>query len=467
MKLCVIGCGLRTPLLLHGVVHSGLKFTRIALHDVDSGRADLMEALGRQLARESGIEIEAEPRIEAAIEDSDFAISSIRAGGMEARARDERITLEHGYAGQETTGPGGLAMALRTVPLALEHARLVARLAPRAWLLNFTNPAGLITQAIATYTEARVAGICDTPAELFHRIALALNESPSDVECGYIGLNHLGWVNSVNLLGADVLPLLLQDDAMLRRLYPAALFDPALIRGLGLLPTEYLFFYYSQRAAVANQRRAGATRGEELLRLNQTLLDQLERRVADRDPAGALRTYRAYLNRRNASYLRLEAEAEGAGSVPDYDWDPFEGATGYHRIAVEAMRGLAGAQPLRIVLNVVNRGAIPDLAADDVVEVPCMVDHFGPAPVAAGPLPETVRGLVISVKTAERLAIEAAMTGSRNAAALSLVANPIIGEWAPAQEILSALIRNDSTHLGYLASTAGMQTAVEPLRGMP
>lgn len=467
MKLCVIGCGLRTPLLLHGVVHSGLNFSRIALHDVDRGRAALMAALGREIASGSAIEIQAEPRIEAAIEDADFAVSSIRAGGMEARARDERLTLEHGYAGQETTGPGGLAMALRTIPIALEHARLVERLAPRAWLLNFTNPAGLITQAIATHTGVRVAGICDTPAELFHRVAMALNERPANVECGYVGLNHLGWVNSVSLLGAEVLPFLLQDDAMLRRLYPAALFDPSLIRALGMLPTEYLFFYYSQRAAVANQRRAGATRGEELLRLNQILLHRMERQVADSEPAAALHTYRLYLNRRNASYLRLEAEAEGADAAPDHDWDPFEGATGYHRIAVEAMRGLSGAQPLRVVLNVVNRGAIPDLAADDVVEVPCLVNRFGPSPVAAGPLPETVRGLMISVKAAERLAIEAAVSRSRDTAALSLVANPIVGEWAPAQEILSALIRNDSTYLGYLESAAGMQTAIEPLRGMP
>jgi Alpha-galactosidases/6-phospho-beta-glucosidases, family 4 of glycosyl hydrolases len=165
MKVAILGAGLRTPLLIHGLAraHSALPIDQLLLFDQDFARAELMAALGVEIARDSGLQILATRRIEEAVEDCAFVISSIRVGGMEARARDERIALEHGFAGQETTGPGGLAMALRTIPVALEHARLAQRLAPRAWIVNFTNPAGMMTQAIATHTGARVWGSATRP----------------------------------------------------------------------------------------------------------------------------------------------------------------------------------------------------------------------------------------------------------------------------------------------------------------
>ena len=145
--------------------------------------------------------------------DCDFVLSSLRIGGMAARAEDERIAIEEGLAGQETTGPGGVAMALRTVPVALAHARVVERLAPNAWFINFTNPAGLITQALCQLTQLKVVGICDTPAELFHRIAHALGIPPSELRCDYAGLNHLGWVQRVIARGEDVTAKLLGNEA--------------------------------------------------------------------------------------------------------------------------------------------------------------------------------------------------------------------------------------------------------------
>jgi 6-phospho-beta-glucosidase len=330
-------------------------------------------------------------------------------------------------------------MALRTAPVAVEYARLVEKHAPRAWIVNFTNPAGLITQAISVHTGARVVGICDTPAELFFRIALALREPPEQVECDYFGLNHLGWVRGVRVRGEDVTNRLL-DDGLLRSLYPAPLFSTALIRSLRLIPTEYLFFYYSQRTARGNQLVAGATRGEELLNLNRSVMLDLELHVQKGDPAGALRVYRAYLNRRNASYMHLEASGESAFEQPDHDWDPFEGATGYHRIAVEAISALTGSEPSRMVLNVPNRGAIDQLERDDVVEVLCMVDKEGPRPIPVGPLPVAVRGLTISVKTYERLTIEAAVRKERALADLALFTNPIVGDWEAVQDFMQKLI---------------------------
>lgn len=439
MKIAVIGCGLRTPLLIHGLASSGLDIARLVLFDIQPEHAQLMAELGAAIAARTGMQVAASTDLPAALADCSFVISSIRAGGMEARARDERLAVECGFAGQETTGPAGFAMALRTAPVAIEYARFVQEIAPQAWIINFTNPAGLITQAIAVHTGARVVGICDTPAELFFRIALALREPPEAVECDYLGLNHLGWVRTIRVLGKDVTTRVLADDNLLRSLYPAPLFSPELIRSLRLIPTEYLYFYYSRGAARSHQLLAGATRAEELLRLNERVVAELESAMKVGDTDGALGAYRAYLNRRNASYMHLEGSGESAFAHADVDWDPFEGATGYHRIAVDAIAALSSAGARRMVLNVSNHGAIEELRREDVVEVPCMVDRSGPVPLPVGALPDAVKGLVISVKTYERLAIEAAVRKDACLARFALFTNPIVADWEPAQRFIDGL----------------------------
>jgi 6-phospho-beta-glucosidase len=442
MKVSVIGCGLRTPLLIHGLAHSGLPVERLVLYDLDPDRASLMASLGAAIAAQTKLAVLSEPEFAKAIQGSSFVISSIRVGGMAARAADERLALDCGLAGQETTGPAGFAMALRTVPVAIEHARLVEHLAPQAWLIDFTNPAGLMTQAISTHTQARVVGICDTPAELFFRIALALEEPPEAVECDYLGLNHLGWVQTVNIRGRNVTGRLLENDGLLDRLYPAPLFPPELIRSQRLIPTEYVFFYYRARNAVANQLLAGATRGEELLLLNGRVQAALESNVRKGDIPAALNAYRAYLNRRNASYMHLEGSGESALRQPDVDWNPFEGVTGYHRIAVDAIAALTGSQASRLVLNVPNRGAIAELNDEDVIEVPCLVDKSGARPITKQSLPQAVKGLTIAVKSYERLTIEAALAPAisrRSLAIQALFTNPIVADWDAARDYVDRL----------------------------
>jgi len=367
-------------------------------------------------------------------------------GGISGRARDERIAIEHGLAGQETTGPAGAAMALRTLPVTIAHAKAVENVAPSAWFINFTNPAGLITQALTHNTKLNVIGICDTPIELFHRISAAVGESHHDMTFDYAGLNHLGWVRRVLLRGEDITERLLADSALLRTLYPADLFDPLLIQTLRLIPTEYLFFYYSQRKAWANQVRAGASRGEELERMNVDLFQQLDSENA----VQALTTYRNYLVRRNSSYMKLETEGGSAFTAEQDPSDPFEAATGYHRIALDVMTGLVSATSREVVVNVQSRGAIEDLAEDDIVEVPCDIDRNGARPRRTGRLPEAVRGLVLSVKAYERTAIRAALSGSGALAQLAMLEYPIIGQWELAREVLGTLISRDPAGLGYL-----------------
>ena len=449
-KILVIGGGgVRTPLLVHGLVHSqsALSIDTITLFDIDGERLDVIAGLCREVARQvpGSPAIEVETDLERALEGAHFVLNSIRVGGIAARARDERIAIEHGLAGQETTGPGGAAMALRTLPAILQQARVVEAVAPDAWFINFTNPAGLITQALSRHTKVKVVGICDTPTELFHQIASALEEPVEDMSFDYAGLNHLGWVSRIRLRGEDITCRVLDDLELLRRIYSAELFDPELIHTLRLIPTEYLFFYYSGRRAHKNQEKAGASRGQELERLNDSLFRQLKAE----DPQTGVETYRHYLNQRNSSYMKLEAQAGSAFSSPIRAEDPFTLATGYHRIAVDVMRGLTSARANQVVVNVQNRGTINGLNAEDVVEVLCDISENGAVPKPVGDLPESVRGLVLSVKAYERTLIEAAVSHSQSRAALALLEYPIVGDWELAKETLDALRSSDAS-LSYL-----------------
>jgi len=449
LKLALIGGGgVRTPLVIFGINESAhlLGAEELALYDPDAERVRIMAELGRAIvAREGGsLRIRVASSAEDAVADTAFVLSSIRVGGINSRAQDERTALAHGYPGQETTGPGGVAMALRTVGPSVEYARLVEKRSPNAWFINFTNPAGLITQAISQYTGVRVVGICDTPEELFHRIAAALRVPPERVRCDYLGLNHLGWVRRVLLDGKDVLNRLLADDAALDQLYHASLFDHELLRCLKLLPTEYLYFYYCRRRALANQQITGTTRGEEVSRLNNKLISDLAHHLELGNPEEAIAVYTDYLNQRSGSYMKLEASAGSAFDESNtLKEDPFRAATGYHRIALDVMKALRGLEPRRLIVNVPNQGAIATIAENDIVEVPCTIANDSIQPEACGELPEAVRGLVLSVKAYERAAIESAVTGSTELARKAMLLYPPIGEWEPTQGLLTNMLQHN------------------------
>jgi 6-phospho-beta-glucosidase len=215
-----------------------------------------------------------------------------------------------------------------------------------------------------------------------------------------------------------------------------------------LIPSEYLFFYYSQRKAYRNQLRAGASRGEELVRLNGELFTQLQSQT----PREGLNTYRNYLMQRNSSYLRLEAEAGSAFGDEQEKIDPFKTATGYHRIAIEVMTGLLSEEPRPVVVNVRNNGSIEDLDDEDVVEVPCRINRSGVTPLSTGQLPGAVRGLVLAVKAYERTVIRAAVEKSWPLAQLAMLEYPIIGQWEIAEDLRRKLAESDPEFLGYLRS---------------
>ena len=227
MKIAILGCGLRTPLLLSALLKTGKVPEEIALFDLDPAHASLMANLGRASMPYGPSLLRVSTTAEDAIDSAAFVICSIRPGGMAARARDERIALEMGYAGQETIGPAGSAMAWRTIPAVLDYVRIMA---------------GLVTQAVRDVSTIRSVGICDTPAELFLQIARAFGTALENVECEYFGLNHLGFVRKVLVHGVDRTQQLLNDDHLLNGLYPAPLFPPELLRHMQLIPSEYDFF---------------------------------------------------------------------------------------------------------------------------------------------------------------------------------------------------------------------------------
>ena len=442
------GGGVRTPLVVFGINEAAAQIgaSELVLFDPDRERVKMIAALGQAVVRREGgsLQVKVSDTLEEAVSGADFVLNSVRVGGVPARTHDERVSIQHGYPGQETTGPGGAAMALRTVPVAIEQARQVHRLAPEAWLINFTNPAGLITQAITQHTAARVVGICDTPTEMLHRIGIALKAAPHEVHCEYLGLNHLGWVRKVTLRGKDITDDLLADDALLSQLYSVPLFDHALIRALRLIPTEYLFFYYSRQRALANQLRQGSTRGAEVERLNEALFQKLRPLLASGDDEGTVKAYVDYLNVRSGSYMALEGEGGSAftGQQKQDQEDPFRAANGYHRIALEVMKALSGDEDRRVIVNTRNAGAIREISEADIVEVPCRIRQGVITPEPCGSLPPDVRGLVLAVKEYERALIEAAVTGSEQLARKAFLLNPAIGEWEPSKPLLQDLMTN-------------------------
>jgi 6-phospho-beta-glucosidase len=301
VKIAVIGgAGVRAPLLVNGLTRSDLPIEEIGLFDIDQERLSVISSLASSFAPS----VRSYTDARACVSGAAFIFLSIRVGGVAARARDEAIAIEHDTVGQETVGPGGFAMAVRTIPHAMEYARLVEQEAPNAWVINFTNPVGIVTQAMTTATAARVLGICDTPTELFEDVAHTLGVESSRCYFDYFGLNHLGWLREVYHDGGPQLSTVWRDAGKLRRIYRAPLFDVALLQTLRLLPTEYLFYYYSHEAALANIRKAGQTRGAAIARLNDQLFHDLSRAGADRS-----RVYEQYLDARNAGYMQIESGA--------------------------------------------------------------------------------------------------------------------------------------------------------------
>lgn len=403
---------MRTPLLLNGLLKSDLPISRVDLFDLDDTRLQALLPVMRAVSGNVGLRIQSSS--EKAIQGSDFVLVSIRVGGMAQRAFDETVCMQNGVLGQETVGPAGFAKAMRTIPPLLEYARQVERLAPLAYMINFSNPVGIVSQAVNSQSDARMIGICDTPTELFEEAAAALGVPSRECFFDFFGLNHLGWLRDVHHRGISRLDELLDKS---QELYRAPFFAPEFIRDLRLLPTEYCYFYYSPERAIEGIRRAGHSRGAQLEALNAQLFEDL--RGGD-----SLGVYTRYLDSRNSSYMQSEVgrntpscgHCSGLGSE----------LTGYDNIALSVLRAIHFNLGTLIPLNVPNRGNIPELEDADSIEVPCVVDSNGAHPLHVGYLPEQVRPLLVQVKEYERLTVRASMSRNPEDALTALNRNPLV-----------------------------------------
>jgi 6-phospho-beta-glucosidase len=441
--MTLLGSGVRAPFVLRGLAagQEDLGLDEVVLHDTDPERLELMTAVGGYLCADWGARftVRGEPDAREAIDDARFVFSAIRPGKEGARAVDEEVPLKHGVIGQETTGPGGFAMALRTIPAMLDYARLIEDVAPEALLVNFTNPVGIVMQALHEHTSVRAVGICDGPISMQRSVAAFLGLPSEQVHADYVGLNHCGWIHRVLVDGHDRLPELLDRFAELQAADEQwRLFDPALVRGIGMLPMEYLYFYYYRDQALANIRGSGGSRGRQLQALNDALWPVLRARIDAGDLPGAAAAWERTMGERDATYFARE-RGEAVPEEADEPGNVFEGE-GYEGVATAVMAATVRRRKVPLILNVANRGAIEGLRDDDVVEVTCLADEHGAHPIAQGEIPEAALALLAQVKLYERLTVTAAVEGSYDAALGALLAHPLVASYPAASAILDEYV---------------------------
>lgn len=409
LKICVIGGGsVYTPELIAGFIakKEELPVQVITLMDINSERLLIVGGLARRMVSASDAEIRVELTTDRqeAIAGSDYIITQIRVGGMTARALDEKIPVAFGVIGQETVGPGGFAKALRTIPVMLDIAFDVERLAPHALLLNFTNPAGMITEALLRHTKVRVVGLCNVPLGMKHMIAHWLTKDPAHLVLDYVGLNHLSWVRAVRAQGYD-----LTDRALALAAAEAKAgrfpFAPELVETLELIPSYYLRYYYHHDEVLAEAKKAGKTRAEVVQEIDAELLKlYADPRVMGRPDL---------LNQRGGAYYALSA--------------------------VDLINAIHNNRGEIHIVNIRNDGAIRDLPDDAVVEIPAIVTRTGIEPMAVGSLPPSIRGLVHAVKAHEELTVKAAVEGDERIALQALLAHPLISSFSQAKGLWQAL----------------------------
>jgi 6-phospho-beta-glucosidase len=413
-KVTVVGAGSTyTPELVEGFARrtERLPLDELVLHDIDPERLAVVGGLARRMLDRLGWpgRLTLTGDRDGAIDGADFVLLQLRVGGQAARLSDETLPLEFGVIGQETTGAGGFAKALRTVPVVLELAELTAqRAAPGAWIVDFTNPVGIVTQALLDDGH-RAIGLCNVAITLQRRIAARFEVAPERVALEHVGLNHLTWERAVRVDGEDRLADLLDEDA--QELGAELGLPPEVLRAVRAIPSYYLRYYYLTRSVLAEQR-GGHTRAQDVMDIEAKLLEMYRDEHLTEKPD--------LLSQRGGAFYS-EAAAQLIASLYD------------------------GAGDVQVV-DVRNGGALPDLPDDAVVEIPAMIDRDGAHPLPLAALAPEQRGLVQAIKAYEELTIEAARTGDRTTAWRALAANPLVGAEV-ASPLLEALLTANAAML--------------------
>ena len=417
MKLVIFGGGSSyTPELVTGVIQNSeaLPFDEICLTDIDSRRLEVLVGLTRRMLAhaELPVHVTATTDRRIALEGADFVNSLIRVGGMDARISDETIPLKYGVTGQETTGPGGMMKALRTIPVILALAADMVEVCPNAWLINYTNPSGIIAEALGRFGGVQHVGLCSGPNTWSRQILDLMDVDPARANVEWLGLNHLGFATRVWVDGVDV------TDEAVEAVADKWKIDGEWLRILGYIPATYLRHYFHHTAVVAAAREPDhLTRGQEVKQIEAELLTLYA------DPEVATRP--DLLSRR--------------------------GGRGYADAAIAAMRAIHHNTADRQILQVLNQGAVDGIPDDASVEIACVLDRAGPRPIRYGQIPLPIRGLIQAVKAYESLTVQAAVEGSKRVAMQALMAHPLVPSWEVAKPLLDELLAANRPWLPWAA----------------
>lgn len=420
MKLTVVGGGSTyTPELVDGFarLRDTLPVEELVLVDPAADRLELVGGLARRIFARQGHtgRIVTTSDLDAGVDGADAVLLQLRVGGQAAREKDETWPLECGCVGQETTGAGGLAKALRTVPVVLDIAERVRRANPRAWIIDFTNPVGIVTRALLRAGH-RAVGLCNVAIGFQRKFAALLDTSPAEVHLAHVGLNHLTWETGVRLGGPDgedVLPRLLAEHG--EAVAADVRLPRPLLDRLGVVPSYYLRYYYAHDEVV-RELRTKPSRAAEVAAMERELLEMYGDPALDEKPA--------LLARRGGAF--------------------------YSEAAVDLAAALlgGGGSPYQVV-NTLNRGTLPFLPDDAVIEVQAAVGPEGPVPLPVPALDPLFQGLVANVTAYEDLALDAALRGGRDRVFRALLAHPLIGQYEYAEALTDRLVAHNREHLAW------------------
>ncbi|WP_159656735.1 6-phospho-beta-glucosidase [Vibrio atypicus] len=427
IKLAIIGGGSSyTPELVEGVLNrlDVLPVKQMHFVDIEAGfdKLEIIASLAKRMIKKSGADIDviADFDRRAAIKDADFVMTQFRVGGLTARASDEKIPLKYDVIGQETTGPGGFAKALRTIPVILDICRDIEELSPDAWMLNFTNPAGLVTEAVNKYTKVKSIGLCNVPVSMQMMIAEMMECQPKELQLEFAGLNHLVWVHKAWLKGRDITQQVLTkvgDGAnfSMKNIWEEP-WDPTFLNALGAIPCPYHRYFYQTDAMLAEEKQSAeqqGTRAEQVMQTEAELFKLYQQPQLDHKPQQLEERGGAYYS--DASLNLVDAIYNNRNSLH--------------------------------VVNVPNKGAIHHLDADAVIECTAVVGSWGAKPLAVGSLSPKISGLLQQVKAYEQLAIEAAVHGSYDDALMALSNNPLVPDIGRAKSILDEMLEHNAPYL--------------------
>lgn len=424
IKIAVVGAASSyTPELFFNLAedHNRLGVEQVTLVDLNSEKLQRITSVCQRLLRDHQLDIRLKSvtDVETGVAGADFVLVQIRVGGLDARVRDETLPMELGMVGNETTGAGGFVCAMRTVPVMLDIARAVERVAPCAWIMNLSNPAGIVTEAILKYTKIRTLGFCNIPINTTYAIARLLKVEPASLQLDSFGLNHLSWTRRATVNGVDGLGALL-DEATHRgsALYQHGLVEdhlpPEMLQEIRLIPSWYVRYFYYPEIILEEDRRSQATKGMRDIQAEAEL--------------DAIYKQHGYTSRAQ------EILSEKGGSQ-------------YYLPVFQAIDSIINDRGYVVVVDTENNGALPDLPNDACVEVPARLFRAGARPLYAGVMPVSVRGLVQTVKAYEQLTIQAALSGDLQTATMALMANPLVGTRPKAQAFLQRVLANERDYL--------------------